>query len=276
MRSVRVALAMLVAALLPLSAQAWRTLDVSRQLRDTASLQVHVQYGAGRFGLKPTAGASMYQMSLRYDPSRGEPIHSFDEGAHAVRLGMRHGSVNLRGDENGADLRLELTPKSAIDLSLDLGAAQADLDLSGLRLNSLTLTSGASETTVRFDSANAEHMRTLRMEVGAASLHALHLANANTDRMFVKAGVGQLDLDFSGTWSRDLEADLDVTLGGVSLHVPRDVGLSIELDKVLASFDHDGLTKRGGAYVSDNFDTARYKLRLHARTVFGKLEVERR
>lgn len=266
-----------LATIAPLAgAQSWRTLDVSRQLRDSAAMQVHVQYGAGKFGLRPAVGPAMYSMQLRYDPTGAEPIHTYDADSRALRLGMRRGSMHGRSNERNADLRLELTPKAPLNLTIDLGAAAADVDLSGLRIRALNFTSGTSETTVRFDSLNAEHMQTLRLEVGAASLHAIHLANANTDRVNVKAGVGELDLDFGGTWTRDMDVEIEVAVGDATIRLPRDVGVSIEHDKVLASFDKEGLVKRGGMWISDNYDTAKYKLRVRAKTVFGRLSVERR
>jgi hypothetical protein len=60
------------------------------------------------------------------------------------------------------------------------------------------------------------------------------------------------------------------------VRVPRDVGVAVEIGRVLASFSHDGLTKRGDLWVSDNWDTAAHRLRIRAKATFGKFELDRR
>jgi hypothetical protein len=153
---------------------------------------------------------------------------------------------------------------------------EADLDLSGLVLDALKVRSGASETTIRFDSVNARPMQRIDIEVGAASVRAVRLANSGAQTIRVQGGVGSVDLDFDGAWRHDVELETQIALGGVTVRVPRDVGIEVRISRVLASFEQQGLVKRGDVYVSDNWDSARHKLRIRAMTVFGKFELERR
>ena len=260
----------------PLGAQTWRTLDVSRQLHDSALLQVKVQYGAGRLNLHAAAARVLYDMRLRYDAERTEPLHAFSQSPRSLRLGVRKQNVKVPGDRNPAEMRLDLADAVPMELSLELGAVEADLDLSRLRLHRLDLQTGASEATLRFDSPNPEAMMSMRLEVGAASLKALRLANANSREIIVDAGVGNVELDFGGDWTQDIALDVEVALGGVRVTVPSDVGVRVEMQKVLGSFEHDGLVKRDGVFYSDNWDSARHKLRVHAETTLGKFELNRR
>ena len=101
------------------------------------------------------------------------------------------------------------------------------------------------------------------------------MGNANAESVHVQGGVGSVDLDFGGQWSRDMTVDVDLTLGKLTLHVPRDVGVRLEVQKFLASFDQQGLQKRDDAYFSENWDRAKYHLRLRAQTTFGGIELER-
>jgi predicted membrane protein len=84
-----------------------------------------------------------------------------------------------------------------------------------------------------------------------------------------------VELDFGGQWTQDMSVDADLALGKLTLHVPRDVGVRVEVQKFLASFDQQGLVKRGDAYYSDNWDQAKYRLRLRAQTTFGGIELDR-
>jgi hypothetical protein len=172
-------------------------------------------------------------------------------------------------------LRLELARGVPLDLSLDLGAADADLDLGGLSLDALHVQSGASSSTVRFDTPNPRTMRRLAIHSGAASFRGVRLANAHTPFVSVDAGVGGVDLDFGGTWTHDVDLDMKVAMGGATVRVPSGVGVRVELDRAFAAFDHDGLERRGRAWVSPNWDAAPHHLTIRGSAAFGKLTIDR-
>jgi hypothetical protein len=266
----------MLASAVAADAQTLRTLESSRQIHDSAAVDVHIRYGSGRLGLRSTGQPLLYQMELRYDPAQAQPLHTFQTAARRLDLGVRSQAFGFGGSKNAGSMRVELAQRVPMSLSLELGAVEADLDLSGLALHALNVRSGASETSIRFDSVNARPLQRIDVEVGAASLRALRLANSGAREIHVQAGVGSVDLDFDGLWRHDVRLDVQVALGGVTIHVPRNVGVELELDKVLMTFDDEGLIKRDGRYVSDNWETATYKLRIKASTVFGKLVLDRR
>ena len=273
------ALAVLSTPLCALPAQTWRTVESTRQLRDSVQHKVRVQYGAGRIDVGATNAPVLYSMTLRYDESTTTPVHRYDADAHALTLGIEGGdsprfSRNM-GDKSKGEMRLVLSRAVPIDLGLELGATKASLDLGGLNLLGLRLDSGASETVLDFSTPNLARMRSLEVDVGAASFEARNLGNSNASLVHVEGGVGSVDLDFGGQWSQDMTVDADLALGKLTLHVPRDVGVRVEVEKFLASFDQQGLVKRGDAYYSDNWDRAKYHLRLRAQTTFGGIELDR-
>jgi hypothetical protein len=250
----------------------WRTLEVARQLADTAPVRVRVDYRAGQLDVHRADAALLYDLSLRYDESRTEPLHALDSGGHVLELGVR--TRDDRGAK-GSEMRLGLTRLAPLDLSLELGAVEADLDLGGLAIENLAIRSGASDARLRFEEPNAIAMRRLTVNVGAASLRATRLANANASELAVGTGVGSVELDFSGQWQRDLAVTVDITMGGVTVHVPSDIGVRLEIDRVLASLDAEGLQRRDDAYYSANWETARHHLRLDVSTVIGNFRLDR-
>jgi hypothetical protein len=163
-------------------------------------------------------------------------------------------------------------------LAIDVraGAAETLLDLSGLPITNLAVSSGASDTRVRFDRPNPVRMRSLTLSTGAASITADRLGNANAEEIVVRSMVGEIDLDLSGSWQGNTELRAELTLGALTIRVPPDVGVHVETSRVLANLSHEGLEDRGGVFVSDNWDTAARKLRIYAQTVFGFLTIERR
>lgn len=135
--------------------------------------------------------------------------------------------------------------------------------------------SGASSSTVRFETPNPRTMRRLAIHSGAASFRGFRLANARTPVVSVDAGVGGVDLDFGGAWTQDVDLDVKVALGGATVRVPRGVGVRVELDRAFAAFDHDGLERRGRAWVSPDWDGAAHHLTVRGSAAFGKLTIER-
>jgi hypothetical protein len=261
-----------------LAAQSWRTVESSRQLRDSAEHRVQVKYGAGRIDVAGTNAPLLYAMTLRYDEASTTPLHRYDAESHGLILGVEgektHFSRNSDEKAKG-EMRLSLSNVVPIDLSLDLGATRGALDLGGLNLLSLRLDAGASDMVLDFSSPNRSRMRSFDVDVGAASLEAHNLGNANAGVVHVHGGVGSVDLDFGGSWTQDMSVGVELTLGKLTLHVPHDIGVRVEVEKFLASFDQQGLEKRGDAYYSENWDRAKYHLQLRAQTTLGGIEIDR-
>ena len=257
----------------------WRSLDVSRQLRDSVPQRIKVQYGAGRVDVRGTDAALLYGMHLRSDELRAAPLHRYDAEQHSTVLGLEPRTVNARVSSGprteSGELRLLVPRAVPLDLDLEFGGAEAMLELGGLSLQSLRLECGATDATLGFTTPNRTHMRELDVDVGAASFTALHLGNANADQIRVRGGMGAIDLDFSGTWQRDLTVLTRVGIGKTTLRVPDDVGVRLEIQRVAAGSDPEGVVKRDDAWYSRNWDTAARKLRIRAETVFGALELQR-
>jgi len=216
-------------------------------------------------------------MQLRYDGARTQPRHTFDAASRKLQIGVQKSDMRFTGrnDSEAGRLEVELSRATPLDLTLDLGAVEADLDLTGLKVSRLHVESGASDGKLRFDSLNRTPMSVLQVSLGAASFRGDRLANANARDIRVDAGVGNVELDLGGQWTQDIDLRVEVTLGLVTIHVPSDIGVRVSVEKTLASFAHEGLVQRDGAWVSTNWESAPYKLRISAETVFGKLTIDK-
>jgi hypothetical protein len=172
-------------------------------------------------------------------------------------------------------MRLGLSSSVPLDLELELGATHARVDAGGLALNNLRIETGAADAVLDFSAPNRARMRYLDIKLGAAGFVVTNLGNANVSSIRVEGGVGSIDLDFGGAMRDDVSVEANLALGKLALHLPRDVGIRVEVQKLLASFDHPGLYKRGGAFYSDNWDSAKIRVRVRAATVFGAIEIDR-
>src|SRR5688500_4386473 len=138
--------ASVVSATAPVAAQDWKTIHVSRQFAGQDLLRVSVEYGAGELNISPGPEGLLFRGMLRYDGSVFQPLNEYDDGR--LRIGIQGGSIKGRNMKAGK-LDLALSPRVPIDLHLKFGAAQADLELGGLRIKSASIQTGASETNIR-------------------------------------------------------------------------------------------------------------------------------
>jgi hypothetical protein len=280
MRTIRVLAAL--ASLVPVpafaqSAPLWRTVDISRQLRDTLPQRVRVQYGAGRVDVRGTSDPLLYAMHLRYDENRSIPLHRYDAEQHSTALGLesRGGMRGTSSSGESGELRLTLPRTVPLDLDLEFGGTQSVLDLGDMTLQSVRLECGAADAMLLFSRPNRMRMRDLEVNVGAADFSARQLANANADQIRVRGGIGSVDLDFGGTWTHDVTVTTRLIMGKLTLHLPPEVGVRVEVQRIAAGFDHAGLEKRDDGWYSPNYDAAPYKLKVRAETLFGKIDVQR-
>lgn len=252
-------------------AQEWKTTTSTRQYSGEKTLSVDVEYAAGRLRLEPAAQDVLYRTSLRYDAKVFEPRVKYGSG----KLDVSIGSGRVRGrNMKGGDLSLQLTNRSALDLELSFGAAEAQLELGGLRLRTLSVETGASATMLEVSSANPEVCEDVEIDVGAARFEARGLGNLNARSMEVNGGMGEVVLDFGGEWRGDLDLKVSMGLGSLTLRVPRGLGVQIQKEGLLAGFDSQGLIKRGDVYYSENHEQAAHQLAVRIDAAFGSIKVE--
>ncbi|HET6762916.1 MAG TPA: hypothetical protein VFH27_04565 [Longimicrobiaceae bacterium] len=277
-RGIRVALALAAGATLamgqPAHAQTWRALSSARQRAGEQSLNVEMEYGAGTLRVQPAGGDLLYRLEMRYDEDRFRPVTEYDAASASLKLGL-HGREGHGGERTrGGTSTLSLSGAVPVSLDLKFGAGDASLDLGGMALRRLRLSTGASETRVTFAAPNRVEAEEVRLEAGAAQITVTGLGNAHASLIRLDGGVGDATLDFGGQWTRDAEARLQMGMGSLTLRFPRGLGVRIHKDSFLASFDHPGMVKRGDDWFSTNWDHATRKVTLDIAAAMGSIDVE--
>lgn len=260
---------LLAAAAAQTEGQEWKTVTQNRQVDGEKSLRVNVEYAAGELTLGAGERGTLYRANMRYDASAFSSSMRYTPGT--LRVGL-DGSVKGRNLKSGS-LALHLSPDVPVDLNLEFGAAEAKLDLGGLSISSASIATGASWTSLTVSRPNRIQCERLTIKVGAAQLNATGLGNLNTRRLSLEGGVGEMTLDFTGAWKNDMDARVEMGLGALTLRVPKSVGLSVHKDGLLASFDSQGLVKRGNTYYSENWDSAGHKLTVDLNAALGSIRV---
>jgi hypothetical protein len=251
--------------------QDWDRVTASRSISGENELRVSVEYGAGTLTLGSAPAGSLYRADLEYDRSVFSPRMEYDNGR--LRVGM-NGTSGVRGRNiRAGELDVRLTQELPLDLSLQFGAAEANLNLDGLRVRSLELQTGASRTTLSVPRLNEERCREASMHVGAARFEATGLGNLNAENITVKGGVGDIILDFTGEWPADMRARIEMGLGSLTLRMPRGLGVRVTRSGALTTFDGQELVRRGESYYSEGFDAAARKLTVSLEAALGRVRV---
>jgi hypothetical protein len=256
-------------------AQTWRTMTSARQVWDDAALDVEIQYGAGRLNVGPAESPMLYQMEIRYDEEAFRPLVEYDEDDRELRLGVESRRDHRRLDvREGATATIALTRDVPLDLDLEFGAGEADIELGGISLERLALQTGASETRVSFSQPNPMVAEEVTIEAGAADLRVTGLGNTRARRFEFKGGVGATVLDFSGAWAGQATASVEMGIGSVVLRLPRTHGVRLTRNSFLTSFEAPGLERRGESYYSDNWNDNDNQLTIDVSAALGSIEIE--
>ena len=272
-RWVWVALVMVLSVVDAAQAQNHRTVTMSRQVENEQTLDVNVRYGAGRFSVGPAESGVLYHMQIEYDEDVFRPLAEYEGSSLRIgteSLGRRFRLIRERG---AGEMELALSRDVAMDLNLDFGAVQADIDLGGIRLTRLEINTGASQTQIDISEPNSEAMSRASMDVGAAEFTVRNLGNLNTEVIEIDAGIGEIDLDFTGDWRQNARVSVDMGLGSLVLRFPRGLGVRLVKDTFLTSLDSEGLVKRGDAYYSLDYDDAEYQITVDVDAAFGSIRV---
>lgn len=279
----------------PLPGQEWLQMTTARQTGAEDRMDLRVEYAAGHLEIGPADEGLLYHARLRYRGDGFRPLRSYrlTDGTARVRLGLegrdRETDLDLDWrslrdldlgdlDQDLGDGRLEVGVGRDVPVALEVtvGAAEVDMELDGVPLTGLEISTGASETTVRFDAPNPTEMERMDVRAGAAEMELLGLANAGARRVRVEGAVGDVTLDFSGEWRRDMEASVKMGLGSLTLRIPSDVGVRLRKKSLLSSFSGFGLRETDdGSYRSDNWSETEHRLELSVDAAFGSIDVVR-
>jgi hypothetical protein len=112
----------------------------------------------------------------------------------------------------------------------------------------------------------------LEIRIGAGT-NKLNLGTLDLASLQVTVAAGATSLDLSGNWDHDVTASVTGGLGDLSIKLPGEVGVRVNVDKDLASLTATGLTKDGDSYINQAFGTAPHTLTLDIQAGVGAIEM---
>jgi len=263
----------------PVQAQSFRTVATSRLVAADESLSVNVEFAAGTLLLAPGDRRSLYRGELYYDEHKFAPVTTFDEKTGHLDFGLTQANVksfNLGHIESPQRLTLRIAPQVPSRIAVVLGAAEAEIELGGLSLSRADINSGAAKANLSFSRPNRIRCDRLMLKTGAAEFHAVGLGNSRCREVSFAGGVGDVLLDFTGEWNEGSvrQANINLGFGQLTIRLPQGVGVSVDVDRFLASFDRAGLAKVGSDYQSADYSSAKHKLQITIKAVLGDIDIE--
>ena len=212
---------------------------------DSDETRLSLNFGAGE--LRLSSGAEgLVEGTVLYNVEQLKPQVIENGGDIEIKQGNLDGLLPSDNMKNRWDLQLGDMP---MDLSIDAGAYEGNMELGGLALNSLTVKDGAAHVDLSFSEPNLVEMSRMSYSTGASEVTLTGLANANFSTFEFDGGAGSYTLDFSGELQRDASVNVDSGLSELIIIVPEGVNATVSIEGGLTDINaRNGWSQSGNTY----------------------------
>ncbi len=227
-------------------------------LKGAKELITEVEFPVGNLRVK-TSDAKTIKSIFQYRTPEWEPHIDYrkENGKAYVRMSAEGDvDVDVRSDdkdsydeEDQSNWGLIFPRGIAHDLDVEMLAGKGMLDLSGSKMKAFEFSMTAGEVKI-------------------------NLRNTSVPQLEFKALAGEATLDFSGEWKNDLYADIMGGFGSITIKLPSDAGVEMEVTGILGDIDLPRMRKQGGRYINEYFDKTSHNLHLDVSGGIGEVQVE--
>lgn len=220
------------------------------ELGDADEVRVNLTLGAGELKVDNRAD-SLMEADFTYNIESWLPEVNYSVEDNKGRLTVRQpqtGEINFDGNiKNEWDLRF--SSGVPIDMRIDCGAGDHDLDLAEIMLTGLDV------------------------KIGAGNVKINLTENPDLDKMDFDIGAGNVEIDLDGVWEQDVDVAIQGGVGRISLRLPKDVGVSVDVSKGIGNVDSSGLSKQGNTYTNAAYDESDTTLNIDIQAGVGQIEL---
>lgn len=217
------------------------------------SASIDLAFGAGRLQLEAGAPENLLSGYFLYNVAQWTPQIAHEGNHLAIRQGGDEGRWGVPSGTVRNRWELQVSPQVPLHLDLRAGAAEGQLDFTGLQVASLDVNIGTGSFTVRFDEPNRSAMDRMTLDAGASRIEMVGVGNASPGELRVQGGVGDISVDLTGDWAQSADIEVRAGAGALTLRLPEHLGVVVEVRKGLANVDAYGLRQMGGTYTNDRF-----------------------
>lgn len=196
-----------------------KTVEINEPLPSSDN-PIEVELNVGAAKLNVSGGAKdLVNGTVTYNVPDWVPEVTFSDD----RLVIGQKETNITGFPSEQLINkwdIQLTNKIPLDININAGAYQGDLELGGMNITNLKINDGASDTKVSFATPNNGTMDKLDYSSGASTVELTGLGNANFEKMQFSAGAGSYTLDFSGELQQDADVNIEAGVSSIKIIIP--------------------------------------------------------
>jgi hypothetical protein len=120
---------------------------------------------------------------------------------------------------------------------------------------------------------NNEVPMDLSVDVGAGSSD-LRLADLSLTGLAITLGAGGSTIDLSGDWVRDLDVTIDTGAADITVRLPKDVGVRVEVESGPHTIDASDLEHDGDVYTNAAYGSSEVTLQVKMEAGIGLINLE--
>jgi len=244
------------------------------------SLESTVRFDIGSLEITgEQTDVSLFSYYLEYDKASYTPEVQYNsvsggtEGRLSFSLESSH-KIGIRRERQTNRLRLAFGNSIPLDLRVTTGVGDARLSLSGMKLSRIDFESGVGGAKMSAYKPNPIACEYIKLKNGVGAIEATGLGNLNFRELDFEGGVGGANLDFTGEWKQNADIRIQVGVGGVSVRIPREIGVKVEAEKhFLSGLQLEGFNQKDSDYFSENYDKAAIRVSIRVSTGIGGLKI---
>ncbi len=252
-------------------------------IKDIDKLEAEINYKMGELIIKPNINnPSEFDGFSEYNPLYFDsPKVDYNVFGKTGFLEMRTNAVdhefsfnwNSNRFHNKSEYKFPLSVP--IEMKLDFGLGETEIDLSGIQIQSLNIECGMGKVTLNVDSQNPIVCKKIKIEAGMGEFEGTGLGYLRAEVVNIDVGLGSADIDFSGKINHNMKIEVEVGLGSIKLILPDNVNISARLhDYFLSTVNVEDLVKKGNKYVSKEWDSDRPTITLDMSVGLGSIDLK--
>ncbi len=248
--------------------------------KNERELKVKISGGVGAFYILPGSKDKIAIIDGYLDKPTGKNFvnvkYFVDDEIGYLEFEMTKTSSGSVSKDISKDERwyIKLCDNIPTTLDVELGAAKADIELGGLSIKNLKISTGVSSTNVKFTKPNKIMMKRFEIEAGVAKFDGEMLGNAKFKNLDFSGGMGDFDLDFSGELIDDADINISIGFGNLDVYLPKDIGAIIRSSGFLSSKKFDDFYKSGDKFISFNINEVNKKVNINIESGLGNIRVK--
>ena len=112
----------------------------------------------------------------------------------------------------------------------------------------------------------------LSISAGAGNSE-LNLSNLDLTALKIETGAGTTHVNLNGNWDHDMTASIQGGFGALTVKLPSEIGVRVEVDTALVNVNANGLIVDGNGYINKAFGTSPHTLTLKLEAGVGSVSL---